>query len=451
MASEAELKKKLQLLEERLEYLEEQKRFSLDLLENASSLGDFQSTFAQMQDPTFILAEAASRMQRFLPVRAQAFMLVDEASSDFQMTLCVPLEDAAYMDENATLFIDKGVFAWALREKRPVFMTANDGKTRFLLHVLSTSARVRGMFLAAFPEGCANVYDHALALLSILLLHTANALESYELYRWVRRVNTDLEAKLQDLANSEQELKLHRNRLETLVTERTQELDQTVEQLKLSVQEKQSLLNEIHHRVRNNLQVISSLLNLQANKEASSNCAEALHSAQGRVRSMALIHEHLHKDGQGGRINLKYYLANLSGILLNRGAGSNAIHLDLDMVDAWVEMDTAMPLGLAANELVGNSLRHAFADGRPGRVRLAYSQGQRECTLSVRDDGVGLPKEIDPEKPGSLGLMLVSTLAAQLGGYVRLTRLTPGTDISLVFPAAHPPEKSQGAVASPPG
>lgn len=437
MATAKELRERIRQLEDRVDYLEGQRRFTLDLLESASTLGDFQTTLAQMQDPAVILRDAASRVEHLLPVSAQAIYLTDERDADFHQAVCLPEKAVGFMSDNVARFIDKGVFAWALREKRPVFMTASDGRTRMLLHVLATSSRVRGMFVCTLAEDLGAVYDHSLALLSIMLLHTANALESFELYRWVKQINADLESKVQDLARSEHELKRHRDRLEELVAERTKALDKTIDRLKKSVATKELLLGEVHHRVRNNLQIIASLLNLQANQFQKGEAHSALLESQARVRSMALIHEHIYKSGKSGSVELKSYLESLTRMMLRQATlkgGTGELSLELDIDDVEVEIDIAMPVGLIVNELVHNCFMHAFPNGRDGHVHVALQNEPGCYILTVSDDGAGLPADFDPQKPTTLGFKLIATLVAQLLGEISLNKADEGTSVTVAVP-----------------
>ncbi|MFA6110438.1 MAG: PAS domain S-box protein [Candidatus Latescibacterota bacterium] len=195
-----------------------------------------------------------------------------------------------------------------------------------------------------------------------------------------------------------------------------------------SLREKEVLLKEIHHRVKNNLQVISSLLHLQSADLKDESIRQIFSDSQHRIASMALIHEALYNSSDLARIDFAAYSQTLVQNLLDSfGISSAEIELELSIRSAPLTLDRAIPLGLIINELVSNSFKHAFPAGRRGRVAIGFEapEGER-FVLRVGDDGVGLPAAIDPERSPSLGLRLVQTLASQLRCRVELDR-TAGT------------------------
>lgn len=213
----------------------------------------------------------------------------------------------------------------------------------------------------------------------------------------------------------------------------------TQQQVWAALREKEVLLREIHHRVKNNLQVISSLLSLQTRRLADAKVGEMFKESQNRVRSMAMIHEQLHRSTDLSRIDFAQYLRNLTASLFSSyGVDSSQIGLKLDIAEACLPIDLATPFGLIVHELVSNSLKHAFADGRQGEIRIAFRPlgdsdgGGRQWRLTVADDGPGLPTEVDPENSSSLGLRLVRILAEQLDGSVEYRR-DPGSKFQITL------------------
>ena len=188
--------------------------------------------------------------------------------------------------------------------------------------------------------------------------------------------------------------------------------------LRQSLGEKVSMLKEIHHRVKNNLQIVSSLLRLQSGRVSSAGTRAALLDMEGRIHSMALIHEHLYRSDNLAAVDLAAYLTQLSNHLLRTlvlTPGTVQLHLNLSHM--VLEIDQAVPCGLLVNELVSNALKHAFPDGRKGELwvlldNLADGVGWH---LRVADNGVGLPPDLDLEHITTLGLKLVSDLSRQLG------------------------------------
>jgi len=187
--------KYLKYLEERIQHLEEVGRFTLDALEMAASLGDFQPSINRLQDTSLILGETRLRIQRLIQFVATAFFLVDEDTSDFSLADAEPEDFVAYLQREVDHLIDTGTFAWTLREKRPVIVSTQDLEKQVILHVMATSSRTRGMFVGLIEKDKIDIPDISLSLLSIILLNSSNALESFELYNMVKEINKSLESK----------------------------------------------------------------------------------------------------------------------------------------------------------------------------------------------------------------------------------------------------------------
>jgi len=197
------------------------------------------------------------------------------------------------------------------------------------------------------------------------------------------------------------------------------------ERLKAALEEKEVLLREIHHRVKNNMQVISSLLKLQAETTGNRRVLEAFRESQDRVQAMALIHEALYQSETLAVVDLKEYALKLTTNLFQAYAPPNGrIAFKVELEALQLGMDHAIPLGLVLNELVVNSLKHAFPDGREGEIRItAHTVGEKEIELQVSDNGVGLPENKDWRHTKTLGLQLVIGLIEdQLGGGISLDR-----------------------------
>ncbi len=208
---------------------------------------------------------------------------------------------------------------------------------------------------------------------------------------------------------------------------------QTVIQTALA--EKDILLKEVHHRVKNNLQVITSMLNLQSRRQDDPGLAAALAELRNRVLSMSLIHEKLYRSSNLAQVEFCSYMRELAARVIASATleGGPQARLSASQEPVWLGLDAAIPCGLIVNELVTNSVKHAFAGRENGSILLAVSAGQTgEVELSVADDGVGLPEDIDPERAGTLGLKLVSMLVGQLGGRLAISR-DQGTRISVCF------------------
>jgi two-component sensor histidine kinase len=192
------------------------------------------------------------------------------------------------------------------------------------------------------------------------------------------------------------------------------------EELQASLAEKEVLLKEVHHRVKNNLQIISSLLELQSDYITDDRSCRFLRESQDRIKSMALIHERLYESRDLASINLAGYIDDLCGHLFHSYfADPGRIRLKVDAEDMKLSIDKAIPCGLIINELVSNCLKHAFPDGRDGEIIICLHAGSgNRITLSVADNGVGLPPDLDFRKTATLGLQLVNMLTKQLQGHL---------------------------------
>jgi len=205
------------------------------------------------------------------------------------------------------------------------------------------------------------------------------------------------------------------------------ERKQAEEQIKNSLEEKEVLLKEIHHRVKNNLQVISSLLYLQSENVQDQGTLEALKDSRNRVKSMALIHEKLYRSKDLAHIDFEDYVRNLTGFLSTSYSDkTKTVTIQASIKDISLDINTAIPCGLIINELVSNSLKYAFPGDRRGCINIDMhaDNGHKGSMLNlvVDDDGVGLPQNIDVRDTDSLGLELVNTLVQQLNGTVQLLR-----------------------------
>ena len=206
------------------------------------------------------------------------------------------------------------------------------------------------------------------------------------------------------------------------------------ERIRASLNEKEVLLKEVHHRVKNNLQVISSLLNLQARNIDDELARDILRESRNRVRAMALIHEQLYQSEDLARIPFGVYIQKLTSDLYRTyQVDSDHVTMNITAGNLLVGIDTAIPCGLIINELVSNSLKHAFPSGAPGEILIALQvDHERNLTLTVSDNGVGIPDGLDFRNAESLGMQLVSLLVDQLGATVEIDG-SRGTRFTITF------------------
>lgn len=194
--------------------------------------------------------------------------------------------------------------------------------------------------------------------------------------------------------------------------------------IKNSLKEKELLLQEIHHRVKNNMQIISSLLNLQRSYIEDEKIATILKDSQGRVKSMALVHEKLYQADDLAEVNVAEYIRSLTTSMFHNYSVQPGVDLNLDVGEVFFDIDTAVPMGLIINELVSNSLKYAFTNKGSGNICISLHQSSEDdiYLLKIADDGVGFPEDVDFLNSPSLGLQLVKTLVNQLNGTIELDR-----------------------------
>ncbi len=247
-----------------------------------------------------------------------------------------------------------------------------------------------------------------------------------------------------------EELRKYHQHLEEMVEKRTAELTNAniqlkkeikerkkmEEQIKESLGEKEVLLKEIHHRVKNNLQTIVSLLNLQSGYIKDKQALEVLKNSQERVRAMALIHEKLYESRDLSQIDFREYMHSLVTHLFDSySLMPDQVQLEMQIETVALDIETAIPLGLLINELVSNSLKHAFPGSRKGELRVNLGESEDEeydHTLIIEDNGIGFPDDLDFRHSNSLGMMLVSTLVKRLKGVIDMER-KDGTRCTIKF------------------
>lgn len=207
------------------------------------------------------------------------------------------------------------------------------------------------------------------------------------------------------------------------------------ERLQASLAEKEVLLKEIHHRVKNNLQILMSLMNLQAESMGRAEDVEAFRAMQCRVRSISLVHERLYGSGNLSAVDMRGYLSELvkqlSGACLDV---ARTVALDLRVEDITLSVDKAIPLGLLLTELITNAFKHAFRTGTPGTLRVSLRRAGRTCVAEVEDNGPGIPPDFNPDQSRTLGFQLIRALEGQLGGTVKY-HSRGGAHFEVSFPA----------------
>lgn len=219
------------------------------------------------------------------------------------------------------------------------------------------------------------------------------------------------------------------------------ELLKAEKELKKSLKEKEVLLREIHHRVKNNMQIISSLFNLESSYTTCAEEKKIFEDSQNRVKSMAMIHEKLYQSQDLAKIDFADYIKSLASVLFaSYGVGPN-IKLIIDVGNILFDVETAIPCGLIVNELLTNSIKHAFPQAKNGKINIElHLNDDGDFVLIVKDNGIGLPKDINFKNTDTLGLQLVNTLVGQLEGNIELIRKA-GTEFIITFKELHYKER----------
>ena len=217
--------------------------------------------------------------------------------------------------------------------------------------------------------------------------------------------------------------------------EKYREIRQKNNLLQSSLQEKVLLIKEVHHRVKNNLQIISSLLKLQANNLSDSQSIDAFNESQQRIRSMALIHEKLYKNGNFVKLNLEEYVKDLlNSLFITYKLSTYKVSRNIEIGNIPVDVDIAITLGLLINEIVTNSIKYALSNADNGIISIKLKSYEKNCySLVIKDNGKGFPAEINVDESESLGIMLIKTLTEQLQGTIKFNS-NNGAEVIIDFP-----------------
>nr|WP_054858443.1 sensor histidine kinase [Methanobacterium formicicum] len=205
------------------------------------------------------------------------------------------------------------------------------------------------------------------------------------------------------------------------------------EKLKKALHDKEMLVREIHHRTKNNLMIMASLLNLTSADIEDEKAREIFHQIQTRAKSMALIHEKLYQSTNSKEINFGEYIRHLSRDLFHtflREPGR--VQLVLGLEDLNLDIDTAIPLGLILNELLTNSMKYAFPEESYGTITVKFYKKDEKYVMKVNDDGIGLPSDLDVDKTDTLGLQLIKNLIGQIDAEIKI-QVDHGTQVTIKF------------------
>jgi two-component sensor histidine kinase/ActR/RegA family two-component response regulator len=328
----------------------------------------------------------------------------------------------------------------------------------FMTSLVDTSDKIRAFRMGAAdyitkPFQAEEVLARVETLLSLHAVRKKLETRNMELLRAneeLASVNVALSCEIMERKQAEAAVRQYQDQLEDLVRERTAELDRVnssliaevnertraEEKVLVSLREKEILLKEIHHRVKNNLQIISSLLELQSQSLNDDQSLRYFRESQNRIKTMALVHERLYASADLASINVHEYLENLTSHLVSSYLEDpQLLILEVDVGEFTMGIEEAIPCGLIVNELVSNSLKHAFPMRRGGSIAVTcHPAGEDMVLLGVSDNGVGFPDGLDFTCSETLGLQIVNLLTRQLRGTIEL-RNDGGASFTIRFPA----------------
>jgi len=373
----------------RIDYLEENRRFIQNVLEMALSLGDFQENINKGYGPEHVLQEADKRISHLIPFEANALYLVDQEKSDFDLSVCNENHLKTFIKKEVDHMIQQGYFAWAIREKRGVLISSKNHSRKFVLHVIATYSRIRGMFIGLLPQKNSKIPDTSLTLLSIILLNTANALESLEFYSLLRNQNEILEE---------------------MVEERTQKLAKYEHQLQqvLKIQAIGTLAGGIAHDFNNILFPIVGYTELTMDEVsedsvAHKNLAEVLKAAN---RAKGLVQQILAFSRQSGQerkpVKVQYIIKEALNLLRASIPASIEIIHNIDddcnpvMGDATQIHQVIMNLCTNAYQAMqdkGGKLEVILSEvdiGYEETIEKIGMQPGKHLQLTVKDEGCGM-------------------------------------------------------------
>ena len=445
-------------LQARIEYLEENGRLIQNALEMALSLGDFQENINKGFDEEYILWEAEKRIRYLIPFEASAFYLVSEDQSDFNFSLCEPSEKKQFIEDQVGYMIEKGFFAWAIRERRGITIYSHDHSRQLMLHVIATASRIRGMFVGLLPDKENIIPDKSQTLVSFILLNTANAVESLEYHRLLRDQNSFLEKK---------------------VEERTQALARSENQLQqvMKLQAIGTLAGGIAHDFNNILFPIVGFTELtmddvSPDSQAKKNLEEVLKAAN---RAKELVQQILTFSRQNGQerkpLKVQFLIKEALKLLRATIPSSIEIHSSVDEDCGPVKGDPTQIHQVIMN-LCTNAY-HALQESggkievKLKEVNLSYEQSLervgmtvgRYIDLTVKDNGHGMPSEVlerifepyyttkEQGQGTGLGLSVIHGIIKNHDGDIRVSsRPDAGSTFSVFLPVCDDKEVKIEAV-----
>ncbi len=388
----------------RIEYLEENRRYVHDALEKALSVGDFQEGLNKHGSSDHILLQAQQRINHLISFEASALFLVNDDTSDFEMTICEPSESRHFIQKESDTLIDNGFFGWALREKKGVLIESENDSRQFLLHVISTHSQMKGMFVGILDGQNQSIPESSRYLLSIILLNTANALESIEFHRLMQEQNIILETKVEERTK---ELEKNIKGLQEEVSKRKQiedELKKSKETAEAASISKGEFLANMSHEIRTPLNGIIGMLEMAMDSDLNNDLREILNTVNTEAESLLEIINGVldFSKIEAGKLELEEIPFNLSYLLedLRKGFAFQAEQKGIEFIST---MDSDLPHKLIGDpvrlrqilvNLAGNALKFTHKGSITVHTELQETSGEKlKMLFMVKDTGIGIPKD----------------------------------------------------------
>ncbi len=372
-------------LQNRISYLEENRRYVQNSLETVLSVGDFQKDVNSQRSPEHVLKEAQQRISDLIPFESSALYLVDETNSNFVLSVCEPEKYESIIKSKVESLIDNGFFGWALCERRGILIESEDLSRQYFLHVIATQSRTRGMFIGLFSGQKQKIHESSNSLLSIILLNTANALESLELYRLLNEKNRTLETK-----NEELNLEIKERTVAEAALRKSKEHIRNLTHQLINSQEseRQKISLELHDGVaqdisttRINCEIL--LKHKSLSQKIRKNISEISNNLYTTLKNVRDLSYDLRPPGLE-ELGLTQTLSELcTDFSKNNGIKIDFFSAGMDNLN--LNYDIKINLYRLVQEVLNNVKKHAYA----GEVRIKLVSSFPEIILRIEDNGKG--------------------------------------------------------------
>jgi len=378
-----------------------------------STLNKIGNSINKLAEPSEILALIFSMVGRLFDNNNLYIALYNEKKQEISFPIYTVKGKYVYLENRK---LRNGLTEYILRTKKPLLINNNIEESFEKLKIEQLGEKSKS--LVSVPILLGN------RVIGVITLQDYNKENAYE----------ESQIELLTTIASQVAISLENSRLFATLQQELEEKKEAEKRIIASLHEKELLLQEIHHRVKNNLQIMSSLLRLQSTYFKNPEIQHIFRESENRIRAMAIIHNKLYRSLNYDKVDFADYVSTLiQNLYLSYGVDTSKIVLNVNLNDIHLNIDTAIPCGLIINELISNSLKYAFPGNRNGTITIEMNFNGGEAELSVRDNGIGISKDINPMKTDTLGLKLVQLLALQMDGRVEVINSSPGTEFKIMF------------------